>query len=189
MACLSKLIDTVRIYGEKIVMTKILAVLCLSVCASASFGQGVVGSAMESCEKGAIVKDGPGATGRIISEMAGMCLVSFPNGTEGVIPGGSKMHPPGSLIRQAALNEVGDSGVILGSYLCTHPDGQFQFNFELAGDGTYTLQESAGTYENANRNAINFIGGELDGTSGWMNKGTMGLTVPSASGEMRCVVE
>ncbi len=144
---------------------------------------------MKSCEKDAIVKDGFGAIGRIVSDIAGMCLVSFPNGTEGVSPGGANMHPPGSLIRQAGLNEVSETGVVLGSYRCTPAGDLMQYSFELAGDGTYTLQESAGAYENADRNSINFIGGELDGASGWMNKGVIGLMVPGVGNETRCVVE
>lgn len=144
---------------------------------------------MESCEKGAIVKDGLGATGRIISEMAGMCLVTFPDGTEGVSPGGGNMHPPGALIRQAALTETRETGVVAGSYLCTPGGELIQYYFELAEDGTYTLQESAGTYENPDQNSINFRDGELDGASGWMNKGVIGLTVPGVAREARCVVQ
>ncbi|AKI03424.1 hypothetical protein IMCC20628_04758 (plasmid) [Hoeflea sp. IMCC20628] len=170
-------------------LSYMFAVLILGTSATASFGEDVIGSRMESCEKGAVVKDELGATGRIISDVAGVCLVTFPNGTEGVIPGGGHMYPPGSLIRQAALNEVADSGVVVGRYLCTRADDQFQFNFELTGDGSYTLQESAGVYENADRNSISFIDGELDGAAGWMNKGVIGLTIPGADSETRCVVE
>jgi hypothetical protein len=167
----------------------LLSVLLLGASATASESEGAIGSPMESCEKDAIVMDVLGATGRIISEISGICLVSFPNGAEGVIPGGSRMHPPGTLIRQAALNEVSESGVAVGSYLCTPGGVLIQYDFELAGDGTYTLRESDGTYENSDKNSINFVGGELDGASGWMNKGVIGLTVPGVDGEARCVVQ
>ena len=167
----------------------ILEVLISGIGATAAFGEGATGSAMESCEKGAIVKNPLGATGRILSDVGGVCLVSFPNGTEGVIPGGGSMYPPGSLIRQAALNEVTESGVVLGSYVCTSKGGQIAFTFTLAEDGTYALQESAGRYENSDRNSINFSDGELDGAVGWMNKGVVGLKVPGAENEVRCVAE
>ena len=144
---------------------------------------------METCEEGAIVKDMMGATGRILSDIAGMCLVTFPNGTADLKPGGSNMHPPGSLIRKAALNEVTESGAIVGEYQCTNPSDMFQFYFELAEDGMYTLQESEGTYENPDRNSINFVDGELDGAFGWMNQGTMGLTIEGNDDELRCVVQ
>lgn len=78
--------------------------LIASVCATSASAQGEVGSPMDTCEKGPIVKDTLGATGRIISEIAGMCLVTFPNGTANVNPGGINMHPHASFIRQAALN-------------------------------------------------------------------------------------
>jgi hypothetical protein len=156
---------------------------------TAAFAEGDIGSPMETCEKGAIVKDKMGATGRVISDMAGMCLVTFPNGTANVNPGGSNMHPPASLTRQAALNVVAQSVAIIGEYQCTNPSDMFQFYFELAADGTYTLQESAGTYENSDRNSIKFIDGELDGASGWMNQGTMGLRVANSNDELRCVLQ
>jgi len=166
-----------------------IAVLIAFAGATTASSEGEIGSPMETCEKGAIVKDTMGATGRIISEMAGMCLVTFPNGTANVNPGGSNMHPPASLIRRAALNVVAESGAIIGEYQCTNPSDMFQFYFELAENGTYTLQESAGTYENSDRNSINFIDGELDGASGWMNQGTMGLRVANSNNELRCVLQ
>jgi hypothetical protein len=165
----------------------VLAVLISGIGATAAFAEGAVGSAMENCEKNAIVKNALGATGRILSDMGGVCLVGFPNGTEGVIPGGSSMYPPGALIRQAALNEVAESGVVLGNYVCTAKSGEIAFTFELAGDGTYTLQESAGRYENPDRNSISFSDGDLDAAVGWMNKGVIGLKVPDGEGEVRCV--
>ncbi len=167
----------------------ILAGLIATADATAAFAEVDIGSPMETCEKGAIVSDTMGATGRIISEIAGMCLVTFPNGTSNVQPGGSNMHPPASLIREASHSAVTESGAIVGEYLCTNPSNMFQFYFELLKDGTYTLQESAGTYENSDRNSINFIDGELDGAFGWMNQGTMGLSVKNSDSELRCVLQ
>jgi hypothetical protein len=166
-----------------------LVALLLGLNATSVYGDAKIGAAMETCEKGAIVKDELGVIGRIISDVAGMCLVTIPSGTKGVIPGGSKMYLPGSLVRQAPLNEVAGTGVVAGSYLCTRASDQFQFYFELAGDGTYSLQESVGTYENSDRNSINFVDGELDGAFGWMNKGTIGLSVSNSQSEARCIVQ
>jgi hypothetical protein len=167
----------------------IFSIVLVSGGATISYADSEIGEPMETCEKGAIVKDTTGATGRIISDMAGMCLVTFPDGTTNVNPGGSSLQPPASLIRQAAMNVVAETGAIVGEYQCTNPSDMFQFYFELAEDGTYTLQESAGTYGNADRNSINFVDGELDGAFGWMNKGTMGLTVEGNDNELRCIVQ
>lgn len=157
--------------------------------ATSAIAEGDIGSPLETCEQGVIVKDWLGATGRIISEVAGMCLVTFPSGTENVAPGGANMHPPASLTRAEAFNVISETGVIVGEYRCSRASDQFEFYFELAGDGTYTLQEDSGTYETPDKNSIAFIGGEFDGVSGWMHQGSMGLTQGGGDDEMRCVVQ
>jgi hypothetical protein len=74
------------------------------------------------------------------------------------------------------MNEVSEWGVILGKYRCRRWHDQVVFYFELAGDGTYTLQEDSGTYEISDQNTITFISDGFDGVSGWVHQGFMGLT-------------
>lgn len=151
--------------------------------------EGAVGTAMERCEKGVFVTAPNGAVARILSDLGGVCAVTFPNGAEGIVPGGGGVFVPSDLIRQAAPLEALESGAFAGGYLCTITASQDQFRFELASDGHYTLRESAGTYENPDVNSIRFIDGELDGANGWMNKGVIGVTMPGGASEIRCVIE